>query len=508
MTHETSHPNISVNIEIDGPVINSTIIGIDNQSKRIQNPVFSRVLSEYLVLPTLHELAARVHRAVNTTGKELRTFDFSKHGLEYLWQCLLQDQYWMAPPSNFTAYDSDDAVKQWFDQHGDHVKRGKGPDPILRNQWVILRNVQLSPFVNRSPGRFYRGGWEFTKGHSEFDDGRFLVSSRMWTWEDYAVRTMGIGDVRLPEQDGYYLMQATSALFTNSDLGIAFVDVMPDGSRYAGGSAISALGFPILVSETLYDRLNSFISSHGAVAVDKLTVRLVRAPEESRVLWAPGIPKTVLIASDARAATGVSTPMPAFNAAWTVAIDEDFSQAHYCTWGFQTGIRTFRSELEAAAKVISGAIKERGLRACFEFDHETNWFGESSIFTVSDISKLAATLPSLSPIRETAEEIDYAAQYDSWVERETGFSLEKRNPICLVIGEAETGRMQSAHHLLDSIDREVAEHPFVIDLKARLYWLSGDTRNAIKLWRNALDRQPQYDLRARITRSLRIAEAE
>ena len=50
-----------------------------------------------------------------------------------------------------------------------------------------MRNVQLSPFVNRCPGKFYRGGWEFSSGHSKQDEDRFIVSTRMWTWEDYAV---------------------------------------------------------------------------------------------------------------------------------------------------------------------------------------------------------------------------------------------------------------------------------------------------------------------------------
>jgi len=75
----------------------------------------------------------------------------------------------------------------------------------------VLRNAQLTPFVNRSPGRFYRGGWASSGGHSGRDDAEFLVSARMWIWKDYAVRSMGIGDVRLPPLDGFRLLQATAA---------------------------------------------------------------------------------------------------------------------------------------------------------------------------------------------------------------------------------------------------------------------------------------------------------
>jgi hypothetical protein len=187
---KSAEPRISVEITIDGPVINSTITGVDRRSMRTQSPMLGRVLSEYLILPTVRELARRARRSANTTGRSLREFDFRRHGLEYLWMSLLQDQYWMARPSSFTIYGSKEL---WEAQHGKHIAEYGGfPEPILHDQWLVLRNAQISPFVNRSPGQFYRGGWEFNRGHSDSDQGQFLISTEMWTWEDYAVRTMGL----------------------------------------------------------------------------------------------------------------------------------------------------------------------------------------------------------------------------------------------------------------------------------------------------------------------------
>jgi hypothetical protein len=499
---ESSDRHVSVQIKIDGPVINSKITGVDYQSRRTRDPIFGRVLSEYLILPTMRELAGRIHRTIKTSGKQLRTFDFTKHGLEYLWQSLLQDQYWMAPPSSFTGF-GQNVRQDWIDQHGDHAAMGGLPDPISRDQWLILRNVQLSPFVNRSPGKFYRGGWDWSRGHSRIDDRRFLVSASMWTWEDYAVRTLGIGDVRLPEQNGYCLMQVTSAY--GPDLGVHSA-MDRDGSHYAGGAAVSALGFPILVGQELQHRLDPFMASQGAVAVEQLTARLVRAPEHSGLLWARGVPKTVLTVSDEGAAIGITAPMPIFNAAWTVAADDDLGHIHYCAWGFRTGIRTFRKELETATKVISTAIKERGLRACFEFDNETNWFGETCLFSVSDMVGMADSLPRSDPSREAAEQVSYVTQYDNIVERETGLGIKQRNQICIALGEFEAGHWDNAYNLLSSIGEKAEKSPFVLDLRARTRWFMGDRKGGIELWRAALNERPGYELRDSINKYLRIAE--
>jgi hypothetical protein len=224
------------------------------------------------------------------------------------------------------------------------------------------------------------------------------------------------------------------------------------------------------------------------------------------LLWAPGVPKTVLIAGDARAATGITEPTPTFNAAWTVAIDEAFSRVHYCTWGFRTGVRTFRSELEAATRVISAAIKERGLRACFEFDHEANWFGGSTLFAVTDMVNLAVSLPKSSSVRDSAEKVAYAVRYDTVVERESGLNADQRSAVCLALGDLDFGRLEEARVILESLDEDSKNIPFVQDLRARTAWLSGDRDGAIELWRTALDNHPSWQLRDRIIRYLRVTE--
>jgi predicted Zn-dependent protease len=81
-------------------------------------------------------------------------------------------------------------------------------------------------------------------------------------------------------------------------------------------------------------------------------------------------------------------------------------------------------------------------------------------------------------------------------------------PICIAIGELDAGRLESACDLLDSLDEATANHPFVMDLRARIYWLLGDAQNATRLWRAALNSKPDYRLRESIETHLRITGNE
>jgi hypothetical protein len=65
------------------------------------------------------------------------------------------------------------------------------------------------------------------------------------------------------------------------------------------------------VSESLYHRFARLIALYGAVAVEELTVRLVREPETTGLLWSRGVPKTVLVAGDDQANCSRRPRLPA-----------------------------------------------------------------------------------------------------------------------------------------------------------------------------------------------------
>ena len=68
------------------------------------------------------------------------------------------------------------------------------------------------------------------------------------------------------------------------------------------------------------------------------------------------------------------------------------------------------------------------------------------------------------------------------------------------------GRLEEARVILESLDEDSKNIPFVQDLRARTAWLSGDRDGAIELWRTALDNHPSWQLRDRIIRYLRVTE--
>lgn len=493
--------DIHVNINIAGSVVDSEVIGVkiarDGREKSIRSRLFSQVFFEYLLLPSFQEVAAQLDRRIS--GKRgRRLFDFDKHGLEYLWMSILGDHYWMASPWTFTVYGS--GRWSWRNQHGHHVRKiGAAPPALHPGTWVTLRNVQLTPFVNRSPGKFYRGGWEFSRGHDKSDNDLFLVSTSMWTWEDYAVRTLGIGDVRFRDVDDFVLLECVAR--EHSEPGIMETSG-EDGSRFAGGACLSALGFPILITQLAYRKLRHYINELGGVFVSELHAKLLPLEDDPFLFWAPGIPKMCLVAADRAAFCGVRRPGRSFSALWTVATNETDSGFHYCTWGFEIGTKRFRHSLEAAARLVKHAITERGLRALFEFDATTNWFGEGAAFGPLEMEELHKRLKHTPEVRAHAALVAYSAQFDNFVARALHIPLDLRDLMCRGLAYLQTLNAEAALACFKTVEQLSSVHPFITFNCGRAAWLSGDVEAAIQYWRDALKQDPDWQLREQIQRIL------
>lgn len=61
-----------------------------------------------------------------------------------------------------------------------------------------------------------------------------------------------------------------------------------------------------------------------------------------------------------------------------MATDAGLTHVHYCTWGFQTGVRNYRAGLEAGTKIVAGAVYLRvsGLERFLEHGGYLTFIGE------------------------------------------------------------------------------------------------------------------------------------
>jgi hypothetical protein len=449
----------NVEINVYGDAVNSTIIGIAQGSRSIRtdDSLFRKVLFEYLGLATLREVAARIdlHRAAGRN--QIREFDFSRDSsLLRLWQAVLQNRYGFATPSTFMldAYDARGRTRPI-----DEWQRAE--QPLFPGTWVRLRNLQLSSFVNRAPGKFFLGGWRFTYGHEAQEQDRFTVSERMWTWEDYAVRTLGIGDVRLGPLDGFVVLQ------------VGCPNSSATSATSAGGAALSPLGFPVLVEDLLYKKLKPVLDVYGAAYLEELTAQLVPAPEETGLVWAPGVPKTCLVAIDRAGMSTPHVPAEAFNSIWTVAANADRSRFHYCVWGFENGVKNHRANIKNAVETIAAAMAERQLHAMFECDIEQNWFSEETEFGPNQIRALSKQINRHERLRREISLNDI----DACAEHTIADALEGRS-----VDPNSMERLSRAYRLLQigAVEESLAateaflkdhrEHPFALYLKAANFY--------------------------------------
>jgi hypothetical protein len=484
-----------VEINVYGDAINSTIVGIDlgKRSFKTSDGLFRKVLFEYLGLPTLREVATRVDLNLAKSRNHVRTFDFAKSSsLLRLWMAVLQDHYGFADPSTFMldAYDARGQMRS-------SKKWTEAEKPLFTGTWVRLKNLQLSSFVNRAPGKFFLGGWRFQQGHDANEVGKFPVSQRMWTWEDYAVRTIGIGDVRLGPLDGFVMLQAGCP----SNAATSATD--------AGGATLSPLGFPVLVEERLYKRVKPMIDEYGVVFLDEFMGQLAPAPENTGLIWAPGIPKSCLVAVDRASISEPSIPRKAFSSIWTVATNDDRSHFHYCVWGFQVGEKGYRAGVKAAADTIAKAMAKRRLHALFECDCEQNWFSEAAEFGPDQIKALAKHVARQERLRREISINDI----DAGAEHTVADAVKKGDPettaqLSRAFQMLQMGMYQESLAATEAFLKAHPRHPFALYLKGANLYCLGKGTEARPILASTLTTDLSYNLQERTEHLLRLIDGK
>jgi hypothetical protein len=484
----------TVEINVYGDAVNSTIVGIQVGARQIRSDdrVFQKVLFEYLGLPTLKELAAKIDVGVARRRGRIREFDFSRSSaLLRLWQGVLRDRYGFAGPSTFMLDSYDGRLGPKGDSDWAETEAAL---PI--KTWIRLKNVQISSFVNRAPGKFFLGGWRFRTGHDEVEEERFVVSQQMWTWEDYAVRTMGIGDVRLGSVEDFAILQ----------LGC------PVGSATsptdAGGAALSPLGFPILVERLLYNRLKPTLETYGAAHVTEITAQLVPVAEETGLLWAPGVPKSILVAVDRSGMSSPAAPGRSFGSAWTVAANEDRKQFHYCTWGFELGTKTYRANLKQAVQTIAKAMDKRQLSALFEFDAEQNWFSDSTDFGPAQIEALAKKIKTQERLRMEISLNDIDAGADHTIADALGHNVDpnEMERLSRAFRFMQLGYVESSLAIADSLLQDSPKNPFALFVKGASLFYLDRAKDAKQVLNKALKARPSYQLHERIAHTIQLID--
>ncbi|CAK0763972.1 hypothetical protein CCP2SC5_330001 [Azospirillaceae bacterium] len=485
LSNRTTSSNVEINIY--GDANNSTIIGIQSKGQSIttSDNLFKKVLFEYLGLPTLREAASKIDLYLAKGKDHIREFDFARSSsLLRLWMAVLQDRYGFASPHTF--------VLDMYDDRGNLNPREQwepNEAPLFSGDWTRLKNVQLSAFVNRAPGKFFLGGWRFSRGHEEAEEDRIALSERMWTWEDYAVRTLGIGDVRLGPLDGFTLLQASSPLGAVT----SFSDV--------GGAKLSPLGFPLLVEDRLFKKLKPIIDFYGAAFVEEIAAQLVPVPTETGLVWAPGVPKTCLLAVDRSSMSAPAEAQKCYNSIWTVAANRDQTKFHYCVWGFESGTKGYRANMKAAADTIGEAMRKRNLHALFECDHDQNWFSEGAEFGPDQIKFLSKKISKQERLQKEISLNDIDASAEHFVADMVRESRSDPDAMQKLSRAWQLFQMGSVMESLDIADRFLSENsgnPFAFYLKAVDHFYLSEIDAANGAAQRAFSANPSWELRERI----------
>lgn len=472
-----------VEINIYGDANNSTIIGIQGRRRSLEtsSSLFKKVLFEYIGLPGLREVASKIDFYHANRKSLVRHYDFARpSSVLRLWMDVLQDHYVFVPPDFF--------MLDIYDSQG-NLNPEPDKAPLLPGAWTRLKNVQLSAFVNRAPGKFFLGGWRFSRGHEETEKDRFAVSESMWTWENYAVRTLGIGDVRLGPLDGFTLLQGSCP-------------AGPDTSaRDAGGAKLSPLGFPILVEDRLWKKLKPIIDLYGAAFVEEIAAQLLPAPAETGLVWAPGVPKTCLLAVDRSSMSVPKEPQTCYNSIWTVASNSDQSHFHYCVWGFESGRKGYRANIKTAADTISKAMSKRQLHPLFECDHEQNWFSEGADFGPDQIKSMSKKIARQERLRKemSLNDIDAGAEHFVY---DSARSFTEDPDTLQILSRAwqlfQLGTISESLLIIDRYLTEAPENPFALYLKAVDHFYLSEYDVAASAAGRALSAYPSWELRKRI----------
>jgi hypothetical protein len=339
---------IDVDINIAGSVYNSAINGLTivnasgNQQKR-KHSLIRQVLIEYLGLPSLFEIEKKFEIMYAKQKGRYHEFDASGMGIIDLWKSILGGTFSnMVPEPAWNSFHKSsfhrEPISDYIKRRNDLKEQMITP---LGDGWAIkIHNVHLTEFVSRSPGRAYTFPRAYLS-HQFENWNNLLRTQKNWDWQELAGRNLGLGDVRFNVRDGKYLLNAVG--MERPYWGGMEVVCAPSGQKdFKYHDALSTLGFPIVITEDVYNLLRNSLQSHGVVFVEELTGLLIRVQYDFDLTWAPGVPKMCLFVGDRNACKGIRNPhMTVYCSAWTVLIHEENDDARYAHWTFRVGGRDY-----------------------------------------------------------------------------------------------------------------------------------------------------------------------
>jgi len=330
--------------------------------------LLGRILVDYLGLPSLLEIHSRM-----TVRECLLTNRFKRiGGVGALWNAVLggdvrcsHDGWWMR--AQYQRPRHEDATE---------------PSPVGEGFAVNLNSIQLTPFVNRNPGRYYvLPQWYAPRdmdgrpndgyGSPDGMDSLISISSDLILVENIAVRRFGLGDVRLRPRLGRVLLNAVDVPNqgdgTTNRRAVVDYDLRRVTPRQLGCSpwfsAASPMGFPVVVSEAVFRLLQPAIQEYGSVYLDSITGVLGRTSGFQGLRNAVGTPGLALLVEDRKSVEGIRAPeTPVFCSAWTAARTKEGELVSYANWLFPVGTKHYLHYLTAVqiSRLNCWPKRERG----------------------------------------------------------------------------------------------------------------------------------------------------
>jgi hypothetical protein len=354
------------------------------------------VFVEYLGLPSLFEIQAKVQRA-----HARRRGRYSEHErVRSLWQGL------SGPMDQAPDYDPE---------------YPRLPAEVYTYGSVVtLHNVQLCSFVNRAPGSRIIASWagpplrrikvvDESRRISALDGRINMLVGPVIRAEIQLLNEFSLGDVRFGMVGDNYLLNAIDApsegfseavIDTISRLGsggrgtpkeIWFSTLLRELREKAFEERIFPMteyGFPVLLTSQVYQDIADIVEGYGAVFAEEVTGFLGQIPAEVQLSLNPGVPKIALYVNDRAMIKGRKRPMPAMASAWTVAGNKQENEYPYAYWPFIIGMDGYQDSLRQATSIIGEALSEGGFEAIFEFDQRTNWFSDQTPFGADNMIEM------------------------------------------------------------------------------------------------------------------------
>ncbi len=482
------NPNINVSIQIDGDVSNAEIVGVrieqaNSKPKTLAGNLFKYIFTEYLGLPALCEIQSRL--TVRQLMREGRSIECQS--VHKLWQLVLG-----------RARDDSVAVPS--------------RDPVA----VRLQNVQLTSFVNRSPGNLPGTGLARFSARDSVGPQRheLLVGTDVLMWEDLVVRQFGLGDVRFDAFDDRYLLAVLDRPPSLSDdfFHVAHTDWFREPHlNFMRGldddkAWITAYGFPVVVTALAYSSVIRELEAYGAVRLEGITGVLASLPSDISLDLPVGIPKLALLVDDRSALQGVSPPDRSLASAWTVVTTQSNDQYQFAHWPFVIGTPDYRINLSDAVKTINKEISRFDLQPIFEFDASQNWFSSDAPFGPRTIRALYHSLQEKERLLAQNRLHDFALRFQAAFDRalvgaalgrsaELGhsrvweMSLHEAYVMCCEgLAQLRFGKTDRAIQLFDAISTRNPDYCWAYFFRGACLYFQGEHSKAAVALGDAVDR--------------------